>query len=458
MLREIALDRIILALDFDSPEKALGFAKDVKKEFPGVKVKIGKQLFTKAGPDIIRRLISEGLKVFLDLKDHDIPKAVAQAGVEAADLGVSMFSLHASGGYEMMKMTVEEVNSLKLKERPKIIAVTILTTIDQAILNATLGFIGATASTTRVDRQAMVVHLAQLAKSAGCDGVFCPVPEIEEIKRVCGRGFITVSSGIRSAGKEKHDQKITGTPLQAIKDGSDFIVIGRQVTEAKDAIAAMNELVGEVVQGLRLELALDLYRFGCIQFGNFKLKMHDQFPDAPLSPIYVDLRRLRSLEIKKQVAYVFAEMINRLQLKPTKIADAPESISPIVAILSMITGIPQITPRLSTKGHGIGARVEGVIEERDSAVLFDDVVTSGMTKNEIIEVLEQNEPPVRPEAIIVLVDREQGGQAKVPIHSYFKISELLEIYRGEGLIDQGVIDRIRNYQKATEEFLRDKKP
>jgi orotidine-5'-phosphate decarboxylase len=231
-------DRILIALDVDSAEKALALAGELKDYVGGYK--IGKELFTSAGPELVR-LISKHSKVFLDLKYHDIPNTVAGAAKAAANLGVYMFNVHASGGYEMMKAAADAVKQASEEsgiKRPLVIAVTILTSINQEILNSELNIQG--------EVKDQVIHLAKLAKKAGLDGVVASAKETKLIREACGDDFIIVTPGIRPLWAAKGDQKRVVTPKDAVADGSDYIVIGRAITDQPDRVEAAKRILEEI--------------------------------------------------------------------------------------------------------------------------------------------------------------------------------------------------------------------
>jgi orotidine-5'-phosphate decarboxylase len=207
--------------------------------------KIGKQLFVHAGPAIVRRVQATGADVFLDLKFHDIPNTVAAAGVEAARLGVRLFNVHAAGGLAMMARTVAEVDRVCRAERlrrPKIIAVTVLTSLGDADL-AAAGVAGGVTS--------QVVRLARLARRAGLDGVVASPREIRAIRRACGPDFLIVTPGVRPAGADAHDQKRTTTPSEAMAAGADYLVVSRPVLAAPDPGAAADAIVADMRRGAR---------------------------------------------------------------------------------------------------------------------------------------------------------------------------------------------------------------
>jgi orotidine-5'-phosphate decarboxylase len=213
-------ERIILALDVDR----LGKAQEIVKEFKdnvGM-FKVGKQLFTHGGPKIVDFIKMKGGKVFLDLKYHDIPNTVSKAAIEATRLGVDMFNVHASGGFTMMSQAREAIiaESERLRiDRPKMIAVTVLTSMD----DAELARIGVTKTAREFTRT-----LALLTKEAGLDGVVASGEEIELIRELCGKDFLVVTPGVRIT-ETKDDQKRTSGPGDAIARGATYIVLGRTV-------------------------------------------------------------------------------------------------------------------------------------------------------------------------------------------------------------------------------------
>ena len=235
-----ARERLIVALDVETA----GEAESIVRELSGSvgAFKIGLQLFTAEGPAFVRRLVDSGAKIFLDLKFHDIPNTVAKASVEAARLGVWMFNLHASGGSEMMRRTIDEVAADCDKRSviaPKIIAVTVLTSSN----NETLNEIGVGAST-----EDQVLRLASLTKASGMDGVVASALEASAIRQNSNidSNFLIVTPGIRPLTATNDDQKRVMTPAEAIANGSDYLVIGRPITAAPDRLNAVQDIVAEI--------------------------------------------------------------------------------------------------------------------------------------------------------------------------------------------------------------------
>jgi orotidine-5'-phosphate decarboxylase len=232
-------DKLILALDISEYDYAL----DLLDKFSGyVEIfKVGLELFTAAGPSIIEEIHKRGKKVFLDLKFHDIPNTVSKAGIAAARKGVFMFNVHASGGLDMMKKCRDDVINLCLREnldRPRIIAVTVLTSMSKEVLRDQVGIQHSLNNHVR--------HLAAMALKAGLDGVVASGKEAALIRGHCGRGFLIVTPGIRPSWAPQDDQMRTITPREAIREGADYIVMGRAILNQGDPKKAV-ELVREEI-------------------------------------------------------------------------------------------------------------------------------------------------------------------------------------------------------------------
>jgi orotidine-5'-phosphate decarboxylase len=234
-----ARDRIALALDVDNDHEALAIVAELKDSV-GV-FKVGHQLFTAYGPDIVRRIIGMGGRVFLDLKYHDIPNTVAKASAEAVKLGVSIFNVHSLGGIDMMRAAVESAKETAGKYNvpvPTILAVTILTSMDEKSMRKELKI------TRSLQRE--VAHLARLAQRAGMHGVVASPQEIKMLRRVVRGEFVILTPGVRPAWADKDDQKRVMTPGEAVRAGADYIVVGRPVLKAKDRKAAVEKIFEEI--------------------------------------------------------------------------------------------------------------------------------------------------------------------------------------------------------------------
>ena len=225
--------RVVVALDFaqSGPALALGARLDPRR----CRLKVGKQLFTSAGPDIVARLRDLGFEIFLDLKFHDIPKTVAGACRAGADLGVWMIDVHACGGRRMLEAAREAVDAVA--KPPLLVGVTVLTSLDADDLEE----IGVRAST---DEQ--VVRLATLGRACGLDGVVCSPNELGLLSGALPAEFLRVTPGVRPAGGEANDQKRVATPGRAIAGGAHYLVVGRPITEAADPSAALEAIACEI--------------------------------------------------------------------------------------------------------------------------------------------------------------------------------------------------------------------
>jgi orotidine-5'-phosphate decarboxylase len=228
-------NRLIVVLDYPDLDSALAMADNLD---PGLcRVKVGKELFTRAGPEVLRVLKARGFEVFLDLKYHDIPNTVAQAVLAAAEAGVWMVNVHASGGARMMEAARDAITKVPTESRPLLIGVTVLTSMSQEELNA-LGVSGSL--------EDQVIRLARLAKDSGLDGVVCSALEAARIKQACGPDFVTVTPGIRPAGSSANDQTRIMTPAQAVRSGADYLVVGRPITAASDPMEATKQILAEI--------------------------------------------------------------------------------------------------------------------------------------------------------------------------------------------------------------------
>lgn len=240
---------LIVALDFDSLKSALSFAKQVS-DVVGM-FKIGSQLFSNAGPEAVKQVAALGNGVFLDLKYHDIPNTVAGAVLASAAMtGVQLINVHALGGSAMLQAAAQAVSAgvPMGADRPRLIAVTILTSMDQKTMREA-GIAGSPLS--------RAVKLAKLSKKCGVDGVVASVQEAKAIRKACGRDFLIVTPGVRpseksGAAKQKDDQARTATPAQAIQAGADYIVVGRPIIAAADPRAAVQTIVDEIAAAKQL--------------------------------------------------------------------------------------------------------------------------------------------------------------------------------------------------------------
>ena len=238
-----AKEKLIVALDVDSADRALALFNSLR-DAVGM-FKIGMQLFTAAGPDLVRRIIANGGRIFLDLKYHDIPNTVRLAGIEATRLGVSIFNIHAGGGVEMMTRTAEAVSETAAREglsKPKILGVTLLTSMDTAALSQ-IGI--------NLESESLVRVLAGRASDCGLDGVVASARETSMIRETVSRkDFLIVTPGIRPTLESGDDQRRTMTAADAVRAGADYIVVGRPILEDENPARAAEGIISEIAAAL----------------------------------------------------------------------------------------------------------------------------------------------------------------------------------------------------------------
>lgn len=229
-MNQVSDPKVVIALDYDNKQTALAFIDQLDPTT--CRLKIGKEMFTHFGPDFVKQIVDKGFDVFLDLKFHDIPNTVAKAVKAAADLGVWMVNVHASGGRRMMeaaKLILEPYGD----KAPLLIAVTVLTSMDESDLKE-LGI--------KLSPLEQVKRLATLTKSSGLDGVVCSSHEATELKALLGAEFKLITPGIRPEGSEKGDQRRIKTPKQAMDSGSDYLVIGRPITQSENPTQVLADI------------------------------------------------------------------------------------------------------------------------------------------------------------------------------------------------------------------------
>ena len=224
-------NRIIIPLDMEYTS-AVSIADKLDPNI--CRLKVGNQLFTSSGPKIVKTLHDKGFEIFLDLKFHDIPNTVYESVRSAANLGVWMINVHASGGSKMLDASKKALEGFD--KPPLLVGVTILTSISEEILTE-IGF-------NNLDKQ--VMRLTKLAEMSGLDGVVCAASDASKVKQTCGESFLTVTPGIRPRDADLNDQSRTSTPKEAIANGSDFLVIGRPITGSEDPTNALENIYKEV--------------------------------------------------------------------------------------------------------------------------------------------------------------------------------------------------------------------
>ena len=239
-MKKEARDYLIVSLDVPSIDEEVIIVEELGDSANFYKV--GLELFTRGGPKVVEMLKKKEKKVFLDLKLHDIPNTVSGAVNSATAMSVDMLTLHTLGGFEMMEAAQKTVWNQGF-EKPIILGVTILTSLDEAFLKDVLGI--------EKSLNDEVLDLASIAKSAGLGGVVASAEEVSSIKSLCGKDFTVVTPGIRPRGTEAGDQKRFTTPFEAITNGSDYLVVGRPIIKAEDMHSAIENIIKEIENGLQ---------------------------------------------------------------------------------------------------------------------------------------------------------------------------------------------------------------
>lgn len=446
------MERIILALDGMNGQEAFKTAN--KFSDAGIwGVKINDLLEDNNPQEIIpalKKYGENGTRVFADAKLHDTPQTVFNSAKKLAAAGADFITVHTSGGIDMMTAAVDAAKGTSAK----ILAVTVLTSLSEE--ETYLNYGG--------PAKAKVLQFARDATLAGVYGVVCSPQELEFLNpRRELRNLIKITPSIRLDTDDTHDQKRIGTPTNAIINGADFLVIGRPILKAENMLEALDYFNSKIYAALKEKLALDLFDNGNVKFGAFKLKLHEKKPDAPLSPIYLNLRDMpeKFYEIS---AELMAEIIKRYKKINEKysnfcnyyIAGIPRAGEPFAEKLRKLLNrkVLKLKKNENSKGRKITtpASLTTQIIPNMGCVLVDDVITEADSKIEAISALE--EIGVYVDLIIVLVDRKQGGMEKIislnnPYRKgeaiYSLTQDLLPLYLDRGKITREQRLAVLNY-------------
>lgn len=436
-----AKDKLIFALDVEK-EKAMPLLDQLQGKVGIIKV----NSLAAEWPEVISEIKNRGFPVWRDWKHHDIPGTVVNFIKADIKAGIDMCSLHTLGGYTMMRDAV--IKAAQENSGIKILGITILTSHSQEAFNEELGIAG--------EIQNKVIDLALRAEKAGLDGIVASGKEAKTLRKILKPETLIVTPGITPlwAAKREDQARIT-TPKQAIIDGADYIVVGNAIYKAENPDEATDKIVAEIEDGSkelrRRQLALNLFNIGAIKFGAFRLNLHEKQPEAPLSPIYINLRILRSLPFAlERVAVELLEKIKEDQIEFDVLADLPTAATPIVVVMSHLSKKPMISPKLS-KTHGLIGDIDGLYQPGQKVLVVDDLVTKADSKIEVTKVFEKNRLIVKD--VLVLVDREQGSteallQSGYKLHSVFRITEMLKLYLDEGRINQAKYEETIAYLEA----------
>ena len=447
-----AKDRIIVALDVDSPDKAIGLVEKLAPVVGGFK--IGLEFITAMLAAVITaadleqsaplnykirelfKLIAG--KVFWDGKFKDIPNTIGGAAKALGPIGVKMFNVHASSGIEGMMAAVAA------KGNADVLAVTVLTSFEENNAHLVYG----------APSKAKVLQFARDAKLAGCRGVICSPQELVLLGKNAELDDLRrVTPGIRSSSDPADDQKRTLSPIEAIRYGADELVIGRPITKAVSPLEAAQAIAVEIEAGVKERFHLALFNKGKIKFGAFRLKLHEKHPDAPLSPIYLNIRDL-PVWLYTLAGDALHDLVVREKIGGFDyVIGIPKAGEPIGKALARAFGKPhlRIEKIEGTEGRKISSTILDPFEKGKKVLLIDDLVTKADTKREAIESVEANGLEVA--ATLVLYDREQGGLEELnrtgrKVVAMAKLGETLDFFVREKKIPQTKKDEVMAYIAA----------
>lgn len=433
----LSKNRIIVALDVDHPEKAINLITTLGSMVGSFK--IGLELITAMLASILvldekaalvnAKCVRElfrllGSQFFWDGKFKDIPNTIGAVSKIVGQIGVGMFNVHASSGIKGMMAAVAN------RGQAKVLAVTVLTSHEEN--NAFLDY-GAPS-------KAKVLQYARNAKLAGCYGVVCSPQELALLDDQPElMGLSKVTPGIRSPNDPVDDQKRTMSPREAAAAGANYQVIGRPITNAASPTAAAQEIAKEIEAGLRERLHMSLFNLQKIKFGAFRLKLHEKNPEAPLSPIYLNIR-----ELPEWLYTLAGDVLHDLSVKEgigdfDYVIGIPKAGEPIGKAFANAVGKPHLCIEKAEDANGrhITSKILDPFEKGKRVVVVDDLITKAGTKREAIEAIEKNGLIVV--ATLVLYDREQGGIAELSkegrkVYATTTLSQTLEFLVSKGKI------------------------
>ena len=435
---------VIIACDFNSAEETFAFLD----KFTGKKpfVKIGMELFYAEGPEIVREIKKRGHKIFLDLKLHDIPNTVMKAMKVLSGLDVDMVNVHAAGTIAMMEAAIKGLTR-EDGTRPLLIAVTQLTSTDEERMQKEL-YINKSLEET-------VMHYAKNAADAGLDGVVCSPLEAGKVHGVCGNGFVTVTPGIRFADGEAGDQVRITTPAKAKEIGSDYIVVGRPITQADDPVAAYERCVEEFIgEGeIKMENVQKLIAKDLLSIGAVFLRPEEPFTWASgiKSPIYCDNRlTLTAPKVRDDVENALAEVVKSEYPECEVLMGTSTAGIAHAAITGHILNMPMGYVRSGAKDHGRNNRIEGKLEKGQKVVVIEDLISTGGSAIEVVEALREAGAEVLGIASIFTYGMKKGidrlAAANVKNISLTNFDVIVEVAAEEGYIAKDAVAKLMAFR------------
>jgi orotidine-5'-phosphate decarboxylase len=443
---EMILQKIIVALDMDRFNEVTGLIQTLQGRLKYVKV--GMQLYYAQGPQVIDYCLEKGLKVFLDLKIHDIPNTVYHAAASIARTGVHMVNVHASGGLAMLKSAKKGVEEVQSGVRPLLLGVTQLTSTSKAVLNNELKVQG--------DVPEHVIHLARMANAAGLDGVICSGLEVKKLRDLFGRDFLLVTPGVRLNRTTWDDQVRVVTPAEAIKNGADYIVVGREITKSDDQLKVFDQIADSihdvVTEGETgspsVEIAKALLRIGVFVF---RPQKPFTWVSGIKSPVYCDNRLILSYpDVRDRIIRCFVKGIKVHFPEVDVIAGVATAGIPHAALIAKELGLPMIYVRQQAKEHGKENKIEGYFRRGHKIVVIEDHISTGKSAIEAASALKEAGGHVLGVYSVFSYGLKQSAhhftEAQIPFFSLTRLEDLLTIALDNGYLGAQDRDAINKWR------------
>jgi orotidine-5'-phosphate decarboxylase len=431
---EMILQKIIVALDMDRFNEVTGLIQALQGRLKYVKV--GMQLFYAQGQQVIDYCLEKGLKVFLDLKIHDIPNTVYHAIGSVGRMGVHMVNVHTSGGMAMLRSAKKGVDEVSLDERPLLLGVTQLTSTSKAVLNNELRVQG--------DVPEHVIHLARMANAAGLDGVICSGLEVKKLRDLFGQNFLLVTPGVRLNRTTWDDQVRVVTPAEAIKNGADYVVVGREITKSDEPLKVFDtiaESIHDVVtegadSSPSVEIAKALLRIGVFVF---RPQKPFTWVSGIKSPVYCDNRLILSYpDVRDRIIRCLVKGIKAHFPEVDVIAGVATAGIPHAAWVARELGLPMIYVRQQAKEHGKENKIEGYFRRGHKIIVIEDLISTGKSAIEAVSALKEAGGHVLGVYSVFSYGLKQAShhfmEAQIPLFSLTRFEDLMAVAIEEGYV------------------------
>lgn len=443
---EIIREKIIVALDMDTLEEVAELVQALEGRLKYVK--IGMQLFYAQGCQVIDYCLEKRLKVFLDLKLHDIPNTVYNAIATVSKMGVHMVNVHTSGGIAMMQAARQGVNEVPPNHRPLLLGMTQLTSISKSVLNNELRVPG--------DVSEQVLHLARMANTANLDGVICSGLEVKKIRDLLGQDFLLVVPGVRQNRNRWDDQVRVVTPSEAIRNGADYVVIGREITKSENPAKVFSQFVDYIQEVVTagednspsVEIVKDLLRIGVFVF---RPQKPFTWVSGIQSPVYCDNRLILSYpEVRDRIIKCFVKGIRTHFPDVDVIAGVATAGIPHAALVAKEMDLPMVYVRQQAKGHGKENKIEGYFRRGRKIIVIEDLISTGKSAIETLSALKEAGGNVSGVYSVFSYGLKQAvhnfAEAQVPLFSLARFEDLLAVALEDGYLGTEERNVIENWR------------